>query len=91
MTEVGGEVRLAGSQTGPAGQKLSIAGRVAEIGPDYFIFDGRIAIVGTPDAGRRCVGERADWRFAVTQGRKYWRLRQFEWCDGLTDYVDIYF
>ena len=29
--------------------------------------------------------------FRVTQNRKYWRLQQMEVCDGLTDYVDIYF
>ncbi len=45
---------------------------------------------GTPDAGRRCEANKA-WRFAVTQNRPWWRLREFEWSDGLTDYVDIYF
>jgi hypothetical protein len=40
--------------------------------------------------GRRCE-QTGEWRFAVTQNRKYWRLRQFEWCDYLTDYIDIYF
>ena len=29
------------------------------------------------------------WVYA--DGRKYWRLRDFDWCDGLTDYIDIYF
>ena len=23
--------------------------------------------------------------------RRYWRMREFEWCDRLTDYIDIYF
>ena len=32
-----------------------------------------------------------DWHFAITQGRPYYRLREFEWCDGLTDYIDLYF
>jgi len=27
----------------------------------------------------------------VTQNRRYWRIRTFEWCDDLTDYVDVYF
>jgi len=29
--------------------------------------------------------------FLVTQDRKYWRLQDMVACDGLTDYVDIYF
>ena len=51
---------------------------------------GRIAIIDTPDPGRQCI-RNGPMRFAVTQNRPYWRLREFEWCDGLTDYVDIYF
>jgi hypothetical protein len=31
------------------------------------------------------------WHFAVMQNRPYWRLREFDWCEDLTDYVDIYF
>ena len=71
-------------------QYLYINGRIAEVGADYFIFEGEVSIYGTPDADRNCKGVKR-WRFGVTQGRKYWRLREFEWCDGLTDYVDIYF
>ncbi|WP_115366869.1 hypothetical protein [Alteripontixanthobacter maritimus] len=69
---------------------MSLSGVVTEIGSDYFLFDGRIVIVGTPDAERYCADNRL-WRFGVTQNRKYWRLREFEWCDELTDYIDIYF
>lgn len=91
VREEGGAVRLTASQAEAGGPgRLLLDGRVAEIGSDYFIFSGRIAITGTPDPSRRCVAERGDWRFAVTQNRPYWRLRQFEWCDGLTDYIDIY-
>lgn len=74
----------------PADGFVSVAGRIAEIGRDYFLLDGRIRIEDAPDVGRRC-DETGTWRFAVTQNRKYWRLRDFEWCDGLTDYIDIYF
>ena len=63
---------------------------MTEIGADYFVFDGTIRIADTPDAGRRCEADKV-WHFAVTQNRPYWRLREFEWCDGLTDYIDIYF
>ncbi|SMC72875.1 hypothetical protein SAMN06272759_106112 [Novosphingobium sp. B1] len=87
----GGVIRLTASQnssTGPG--RLWLDGTVTEIGADYFIFSGTIRIVDTPDAGRKCEATRTDWRFAVTQSRPYWRLRTFEWCDGLTDYIDIY-
>lgn len=70
--------------------RLVMDGQVTEIGSDYFIFRGTIRIEDAPDPGRRCEATK-DWRFAVTQNRPYWRLREFEWCDGLTDYIDIYF
>ncbi|TIX51083.1 hypothetical protein [Alteraurantiacibacter aquimixticola] len=65
-------------------------GKVTEVGADYFLFDGTITIMNTPDAGRFCQQDKV-WRFAITQDRQYWRLREFEWCDYLTDYIDIYF
>lgn len=86
-----GTIRLRGSQDAADGKgRLELDGEVREIGSDYFLFDGRIAIRDTPDRGRRCEADKL-WRFAITQNRPYWRLREFEWCDGLTDYVDIYF
>lgn len=69
---------------------VSVTGDIVEIGSDYFIFDGRIVISGAPDAGRLCV-KTGRSRFAITQNRRYWRMREFEWCDRLTDYIDIYF
>ena len=85
-----GEWTLNASQRGPGGQSLDVRGTIAEIGHDYFILDGTITIENTPDPGRRCQQTKR-WHFAVTQNRKYYRLREFEWCDFLTDYVDIYF
>ena len=49
-----------------------------------------IRIADAPDPGRMCEATKS-WHFAVTQNRRYYRLREFEWCDGLTDYIDIYF
>lgn len=69
---------------------VSVEGRIVRIAKNEFILNGTIIIDDTPDAGRRCE-KTGDWRFAITQNRKYWRLREFEWCDGLTDYIDIYF
>ena len=84
-------ILLTGSQSKPDGPgRLFLDGRVTEIGNDYFLFDGIVRITDTPDRGRTCDADK-EWRFAVTQNRPYWRLREFEWCDGLTDYIDIYF
>lgn len=82
--------RLYGEQTGPDAQAVVVDGTITEIGADYFTLEGAVTIVNTPDEGRTCEGY-GTWRFAVTQNRKYYRLRQFEWCDQLTDYVDLYF
>lgn len=81
---------LTAEHRGADGAALKLEGRITEIGPDHFLFDGEITIMGTPDVDRFC-DQNKEWRFAVTQNRKYYRLREFEWCDGLTDYIDIYF
>lgn len=86
----GGVLRLTAAQAKNEGGRLLMDGAVREIGSDYFVFSGFIRITDTPDAGRYCEQSK-EWRFAVTQNRPYWRLREFEWCDGLTDYIDIYF
>jgi len=86
-----GRWMLRAAQAGSRGPgRLFLEGTITEIGRDYFLFDGVVRITDTPDKGRMC--EKRDiWRFAVTQKRPYWRIRTFEWCDDLTDYIDIYF
>jgi len=85
-------LRLRGGQSAapPMRGTLTIDGVVTEIRATSFTFVGRIDISDTPDAGRSCHRD-GEMRFAITQNRKYWRLQQMEACDGLTDYVDIYF
>jgi hypothetical protein len=80
---------LRAAQAGGKG-RLFLDGNITEIGEGYFTFDGTIRISDTPDPGRQCE-ETKTWHLAVTQNRPYYRLREFEWCDHLTDYVDIYF
>ena len=63
---------------------------MVSISPTSFTFRGHIAITDTPDPGRNCVRD-GEYEFRITQNRRYWRLQQMEVCDGLTDYVDIYF
>ncbi|MFC4255014.1 hypothetical protein GRI97_06225 [Altererythrobacter xixiisoli] len=83
--------KLRGEQSEQGGPgKVELDGVISEIGQGYFTFRGTIRITDTPDKGRVCE-QTKDWHFAVTQNRPYYRLREFEWCDGLTDYIDIYF
>ena len=91
VSQRGKVVHLSGGQTASNGKgKLQIEGDVLSIDADSFIFRGRIEMMDTPDLGRSCI-KNGDSEFAITQGRQYWRMREFEWCDGLTDYIDIYF
>ena len=91
VSRAGGVWTLRGAQSERGGPgRLELDGTISEIGSDYFIFEGRIRIAETPDKGRLCEQTKT-WRFAITQRRKYYRLREFEWCDGLTDYVDVHF
>ena len=89
VTERAGVVHLRGSQSGNGGQ-LQLEGDVLSIDATSFTFRGRISIVDTPDRGRNCLRD-GTYEFRVTQRRRYWRLQQMEACDGLTDYVDIYY
>lgn len=87
----GKQLRLTGSQRQVGGPgELALDGYVTEVGVGYFTFEGEIRIANTPDQGRSCKKDKS-WHFAVTQQRRYFRLREFEWCDYLTDYIDIYF
>ncbi len=87
----GGVWKLRGAQAEAGGPgRLFLDGTIAEIGNGHFTFEGTIRIADTPDRGRQCERTKS-WHFAVTQNRPYFRLREFEWCDGLTDYIDIYF
>ncbi|MEM1131942.1 MAG: hypothetical protein AAGH53_03305 [Pseudomonadota bacterium] len=93
VQKIGDAVMIAGIQQGKYDETaaLRISGRIAEIGRDYFLLDGTITIRNAPDKERECRLSGDNLRFAITQNRNYWRLRQFEWCDYLTDYIDIYF
>lgn len=83
--------RLSAAQAQAGGPgRLQLDGTVTEIGKGYFTFRGTIRMTDTPDPGRRCEATK-EWHFAITQARPYYRLREFEWCDGLTDYIDIHF
>ena len=91
VTIVDGVWHLRGAQAESRGPgRVFLDGTITEIGADYFTFEGKIRIADTPDKGRVCEKDKT-WHFAVTQRRPYYRLREFEWCDDLTDYIDLYF
>lgn len=90
VSERGGLVHLRGVQALPGRGRLELDGDVLRIEARRFVFKGRIVLTDAPDRGRRCVRD-GTYDFRITQQRRYWRLRQMEQCDGLTDYVDIYF
>jgi hypothetical protein len=91
LTREGGLYRLRGEQRSRRDSgRLTLDGVVTAIGPRSFRFEGRIVITDAPDRGRECVRD-GGFDFLVTGRRRYWRLQQMEVCDGLTDYVDIYF
>lgn len=87
----GGLVHLNGSQVdrGSAG-RIDLDGDVVSIDASSFAFRGRILIQDSPHPDRECLREGV-YEFRVTQHRRYWRLQNIEACDGLADYVDIYF
>lgn len=91
VQQPGDTIFLNGEQKATSGTgSLTLKGHVLQIDARQFHFRGRIIISDTPDVGRQCVRD-GDFTFAITQKRQYWRLQQMEMCDGLTDYIDIYF
>jgi len=91
VSEAAGLVHLHGAQAARGGAgRLELDGDLVSIGASSFTFRGHIAITDTPDPGRSCMRD-GDFEFRITGRRHYWRLQQMEQCDGLTDYVDIYF
>ena len=91
VTERDGLVHLRGAQTrNDSAGRVDLDGDVLAIGPRSFTFRGRISIENAPDADRECIRD-GTYEFRATGTRRYWRLQNIEACDGLADYVDIYF
>lgn len=91
VTERNGLVHLRGAQTqNDSAGRVDIDGDVLAIGPRSFTFRGRISIENAPDPDRECLRD-GTYEFRATGTRRYWRLQNIEACDGLADYVDIYY
>jgi hypothetical protein len=94
-TEKRGVISLRGEQKGrgeTSSDFLKIDGVVTRIDAKEFKFDGTITMqISHINGGKPC--ERSgEMTFKITGKRKYWRLMEMDNpCDGVTDYVDIYF
>ena len=74
------------------GDYLRLNGTVEIVDKDHLKFTGTIAIrVNYNNNGQECLRE-GTFDFVTKPGRKYWRLQQMDNpCEGIVDYVDIYY
>ena len=91
------EYRITGEQIGSKSNEecpecyLHIQGTIVKISPKVLRFTGFIeSSVYHIQNGEPCIKE-GTFDFVATGNRKYWRCQNMEGCDGVTDYVDIYF
>jgi len=88
-----GSIPISGGQTSKTnGDYLRIEGVAMQFEPNTVSFDGVIVTkISFINGGQPCT-RRGSFEFKRTQGRKYWRLQQMgNPCEGVTDYIDIYF
>jgi hypothetical protein len=93
VTQKGGVLFLQGEQKARDGNDLlTIDGTITEVNRYDFRFNGKIVTqVSHINNGEPCVRE-GDFTFKITGKRKYWRLMEMDNpCEGVTDYVDIFF
>jgi hypothetical protein len=74
------------------GDYVRLDGTVEIVDKDHLKFTGTIAIrVHYNNGGQECLRE-GTFDFVTKPGRKYWRLQQQDNpCEGIVDYVDIYY
>ena len=93
VTQKSGVYYLKGEQKQRKGTDfVKIDGVITQIDAKEFKFNGSITTqVSHINNGETC--ERTgEMTFKITGTRKYWRLQEMNNpCDGVTDYVDIYF
>lgn len=79
-------------QRGGGTDYVKVDGVITEINAKDFKFDGTIETqISHINGGAPCKREGV-LTFAATKNRKYWRLQEMDNpCEGVTDYVDIYF
>jgi hypothetical protein len=93
VTNRRGTYYLKGEQKGRGSTDfVKVDGVITRIDAKEFVFDGTITTqISHINGGRPCERTGA-MTFRITGKRKYWRLMEMDNpCDGVTDYVDIYF
>lgn len=93
VTLKGGVLYLKGEQKSRKDSDfVKINGKITEINAKDFKFDGSIITqVSHINGGKPCTRD-GEMMFKITGTRKYWRLMEMDNpCDGVTDYVDIFF
>ena len=93
MTNKNGVLYLKGEQRQRGGKDyLKVDGTITSIDKNEFTFNGTIDMrVSHINNGDHCKRE-GRMTFAIKGKRKYWRLQEMDNpCDGVTDYVDIFF
>jgi hypothetical protein len=88
-----GVLHLKGEQNSRDGNDyLKIDGVITSVDAKEFKFDGTITTKISHIAEGEPCERTGDMTFRITGKRKYWRLQEMDNpCDGVTDYVDIYF
>lgn len=93
VTNKKGVLYLKGEQKQRGGTDyLKLDGTITSIDKDEFTFNGTIVMkISHNNGGEPCKRE-GEMTFAIKGKRKYWRLQAMDNpCDGVTDYVDIFF
>lgn len=74
------------------GDYLKMSGTIVSASQDGFVFEGDILIRVHHNANGEECKRSGRFTFKSRAGRKYWRLQEMDNpCDGVTDYVDVYF
>ncbi len=74
------------------GDEVTLTGRVTAIDAKTFIVDGELRTQVSHINGGKVCPRSGSFTFKATGNRKYWRLQEMENpCDGVTDYVDVFF
>jgi len=88
-----GVLYLKGEQRARNGNDyVKIDGLITSIDAKEFKFDGKIVMQISHIADGKPCERTGEMTFRITGKRKYWRLQEMDNpCEGVTDYVDIYF
>ena len=93
VTNKNGVLYLKGEQKQRGGTDyVKIDGVITSVSAKEFKFDGIITTKISHIADGEPCERTGEMTFRITGKRKYWRLQEMDNpCDGVTDYVDIYF